>query len=164
MKRIAALFWIITLFMVGCSSNFQNALSSTDALVQENHTGGKTFNASSSYFEHITSEQSGNVYIVKGTVHKENDKNAVITHIRAEKETEIYVSGTLEKKEGADTEIIYVAPDGTETKIGDNSSETFEISLDVISGDGIVRFEGEPASYDFQVEFELYDEIRYSDL
>jgi len=155
MKRIARLFLAISLFMVGCSS--------ADILGQENNTGGKFFNASSSYFEYITSEQSENVYTVKGTVHKEKDKNAVITHIRAEKETKIYVSGTLSKKEGADTEIIYVAPDGTETRIGDNSSETFEISLDVISGDGVVRFEGEPAIYDFQLEFELYDGVSYSE-
>lgn len=163
-KRTAALFLIINLFMAGCSSNSQNALSSTDTLVQENNTGRKFFDASSSYFEHITSEESENVYIVKGTVHNENDGNAVITHIRAEKDTKINILGTPEKKEGADTKVIYVAPDGTETKIGDNSSETFEVSLDVISGDGIVRFEGETAIYDFQVEFELCDGVSFSDL
>ena len=155
MKRIARLFLILSLFMAGCSS--------ADLLVQENNAGGKIFNTSSSYFEYITSEQSGNVYTVEGTVHKERDKNAVITHIRAEKETKIFVSGTLSKKEGADTEIIYVAPDGTETRIGDNSSESFEGSLDVTAGDGVVRFEGEPAIYDFQLEFELHDGVSYSD-
>lgn len=152
MKKAVKVFLSMSLlvFMVGCSSNSQNPQR-------------EFYNASSSYFEHITWTENDDVYIVEGTVHNENDGNAVITYIQAEADTKINISGTLERKDGADTKIIYVAPDGTESKISDNSSEAFETSLDVVSGEGIVRFEGEPAVYDFRMEFEVCDGISYSD-
>ncbi len=154
MKRIVSAFLIMVLLMAGCSSN------STDLSSQENNRN-KIFNVSSSYFDNFTSEQIGNAYIVKGTVHKENDENAIIIHIQAEKNIELRISGTLEKSSGADTELVYAAPDGTETKIADNFSETFEMTLNATIGDGTVRFKGEPAVYNFEVEFELLDEVSY---
>lgn len=154
MKRVIAVFLTMALLMTGCS------LHSTDISSDESNNN-KIFNVSSSYFDYFTSKQTENAYVVEGTVHNENDENAILIHIQAEKNTEIHISGTVEKSSGADTKLVYVDPDGTETKITDSSSETFEMTLSVITGDGTVMFKGEPSVCDFVIQFESLDEVNY---
>ncbi len=157
MKSRLAIFLAAALLTAGCST------SSEDGSVKEN-TRTKILNVSSSYFDQFSSEEVENAYVVKGIVHKENDENAVIAHIRAEEDVEISIRGTMEKDSGADTELVYIAPDGTETKLTDSSLETFETTLEITAGDGVVRFKGKPAVYEFEVQFEVMDGVNYSDL
>lgn len=154
MKRAIAVFLTMALLMAGCSSH------STDISSKENNSN-KIFNVSSSYFDFFTSKQTENAYVVEGTVHNENDGNVILTYIQAKKNTGIHISGTMEKSSGADTKLIYVDPDGTETKITDTSSGTFEMTLPVITGDGTVMFKGKPSVCDFVIQFESLDEVDY---
>lgn len=169
MKKMVVIILVLTLIMTSCSSappDVSSAPPDVSSGLPDIFSGernrSKIFNVSSSYFDNYTSGQFNSAYIVKGTLHKEDDENTIITHIRAEKDIEITITGSLSS--GVDTELVYVAPDGTETKIADNSSEIFEVTLNVVSGDGTVKFKGEPAIYDFEVQFELHDVVRYSDL
>lgn len=162
MKKMVVIILVLTLIMTSCSSAPPDVSSGLPDISSGESNRSKIFNVSSSYFDNYTSGQFNSAYIVKGTLHKEDDENTIITHIRAEKDIEITITGSLSS--GVDTELVYVAPDGTETKIADNSSEIFEVTLNVVSGDGTVKFKGEPAIYDFEVQFELHDVVRYSDL
>lgn len=151
MKRSMIVLVCIALLMVGCSSNPKNE-------------SPQIFNVETSHFDKYTAEETDTAYLVKGRVNQENDENAVVVIIHAEKDASISIQGTLTKNSGGDTALTYVSPDGVKTKIADNSSETLDTTIDILKGDGKVIFIGESAVYDFDIQFEITDRVSFSDL
>lgn len=160
MKKMIALLMAVTLLLAGCySDSAEEAVENT-----RKSQSKKLFNVSTSNFESYINEQSDTAHIIKGTVSQENDGNAVLVHIHSKKDVTVSVTGTMERKSGGDTHLVYVASDGMETEIADNSIERIDSTINILAGESTVRFIGESAVYDFEIEFGLTDGVSYSDL
>lgn len=143
MKKLSLLLILIIFLMAGCSS-------------------GKLFDAHTSYFDHYSADQSDSSYTVKGTVYQEDDGNTVLVKIHAKKDATVTVKGTVKRKSGADTQLTYVAPDGTKTAISVSSSDDVDSKIKVSAGDSTVKFLGDTAVYDFELHFGMVDDVSYS--
>jgi len=150
MKKIMIILsaWSCCFLFAGCSSK---------------NTDSQILNVETSIFDSYTMEETETACIIKGRVSQKNDDNAVAAIVHAEEDITINISGTLTKINGDDTELIYMSSDGEKTKITDNSSDTFDLPLNVSEGEGKIIFTGESAVYDFEIELKLTDGVSYSD-
>lgn len=109
-----------------------------------------------SYFDGFSAENTDTTYTVKGTVHQMEDDNATVAYLRASQDAEITVKGTMKQTEG-DIQLLYIAPDGTQTLLQENENESVDVTFKVPQGEGCIRFSGENAVYRFELQLEAAD-------
>lgn len=129
--------------------------------VQEEAVGERAFfNSSSSYFDRYSSKTTDKGRVSEGTVHQENDGNAVLAQVTASEDTVITVTGTLDREEG-DIRLVYAAPDGAETLIAGNDVDIVDVELPVKKGTGVIRFDGNQAVCNFELLLGAADGVTY---
>lgn len=117
------------------------------------------------YFNNYTSEEKDGEYVMKGQVHyaAADDDDACAVWIHAAQDTEVHVTGVFEKKkngEGA-LKLVYIDPDGGRTTLADEETGEIDLTIKVKKGDGLIRFEGEDAVYNFELHFSKAKGVAY---
>lgn len=73
------------------------------------------------------------------------------------------MTGVFEKKkngEGA-LKLVYIDPDGGRTTLADEETGEIDLTIKVKKGDGLIRFEGEDAVYNFELHFSKAKGVAY---
>lgn len=100
-------------------------------------------NVHTSYFDRYSMERDGASCKVKGTLYQAaGDDNTVITSISVpEGGGSVHIEGSMECVRGS-LQLIYIAPDGTQTLIAEDTEKKFDVQLDVAEGEGSIVFTG----------------------
>lgn len=135
MRKISILLFSLCFLFSGCSSELENGIVNSAGLE-------RIIDSGTSYFDQYRAEGLKDNYEVQGTVYQmENDENAVIAEVLAEKETSLKVSGKMERMQG-DVSLVYTSPDGNDIFIADSDSKEIETEIDLPKGKGIIHFSG----------------------
>lgn len=149
MKKFILFVVMLSVLMVGCSIRSQETRSN------------QIWNVETSYFDNYACSQSPTAYHAEGTIHQATDHNGIVAWIQAEEDCTIEINGTMQEKRG-NLQLVYIAPDGTETLITENTNNAIDTTITVLAGEGTIQFKGENAVYDFQLQFSLNDSVRYN--
>lgn len=111
----------------------------------------------------LTTNQTGNSYLMKGTIYLKNQRGLV--KIAADTDRKIKIKGTLTQKTG-EIELVYKNPDGemitlAESREGTAQPVSIDTVLDLKAGEGEISFAGSDAVYDFELTLELADGVKF---
>lgn len=136
---------ILTVIMAGC------ATQGNDDLKSEN------------VFQPLSTQKTGNDYHIEGTAYLCRDRNLV--DVEAAADTEISISGSLERNEG-EIKLLFQDTNGDIAAIID--SEDYEeavievnLTLQLNKGNGRFYFSGSSCIFDFDLTFSPQEEVNY---
>ncbi len=114
------------------------------------------FNARTSYFDHLETEQKENTYLAKGELHISEDENTGILYVDAKDSIPVTVKGTMECIKGK-ASLVYISSDGTRTTVSELDEEekrSIEESITIPDGEGIFKIVGYHSILSFDLAFE----------
>lgn len=151
MKKIVILSILACMILSGCSVV---ALSRADSDMES--SAGIT-NVHTSYFERYSSERDETTCKVRGTLYQAaGDDNTVIADLSvSEGSGSVDITGSMECARG-NLQLIYIAPDGTQTLIAEGVDKEIDMQMDVAEGEGSIAFIGgeESAVCEFAIKIE----------
>ncbi len=160
MKKIIVLPLITCMFLSGCG--FGISMSGEDADME---SAAGIFDVHTSYYERYSIDQDEDVCEVKGTLRQAaDDYNSVITYLTAEEGGGgVSVTGFIECRRG-NLQLVYTAPDGTETLIAEDTDKKIDMQVDVTEGEGSIHFagNGESAICDFRIKMKADASVRFT--
>lgn len=119
----------------------------------------------SGYFDNLSSYYTAGEYVMQGSVKNRNrEKSILITDVVAKEDAQIRITGCMECAGGA-AQIIYVAPDGTESVLVEADTVQIDVAAEIFEGSGYICYTGvtEDFCYNFVLNFELSNAVSYSE-
>lgn len=179
-KIIMTVILILTVTMIGCSSQSNDDLKSenvsnpppTQTLESDYQMSGITLSSerdlvdnlkSQNLFNSFSAKTTESDYQITGTVYLSSERNLV--EVDANADTEISISGTLERKEG-EIKLLIEDVDGNITTLIDsesNQENTMEVDLSLPLNAGRWRFyfSGTSCIFNFNLNFGTQEEVNY---
>ncbi len=153
MKRIVFLLITICMILTGC-----HVVTVTKAREEtEKEWSIGISNDHASYFNRYSMERDETTCEVKGKLYQAaGDDRTVITGITVpEGGGRINITGSMDCS-GGSLQLIYTAPDGTQTLLAEDTDKKIDIQLDVAEGEGSIAFagNGESAECVFRIAVE----------
>lgn len=159
MKRMVIFLILACMILSGCSVV---ALSRADSDM-ESSVG--IFNVHTSYFERYSSERDETTCKVRGTLYQAaGDDNTVIADLSvSEGSVSVDITGSMECTRG-NLQLIYIAPDGTQTLIAEGVDKEIDMQMDVEEGEGSIAFIGdeESAVCEFIIKIEATEGMTFT--
>lgn len=169
MKKIAILF--ITLICmanltmcVNANADTSNTLDGSKTTVEieldKNYDNLKAQNL----FHSFSTQKTDSGYQMSGTVYLSSERDLV--DVETNDDTEISISGTLERKEG-EIKLLFEDTDGNISTLidsEDNQNNTMKVELSILlsGGSGKFYFWGNSCIFDFNLNFSAPEEVDYS--
>lgn len=105
---------------------------------------------------------------VQGTLHQAADDQdgSIITYVTGLDETgSMAVTGSMDCTRG-NIQLVYTAPDGTQTVIADGADKKIDAMVDVAEGEGSVGFagDGKSAVCEFHIKMTAADGVTFADI
>ena len=136
-KKTMGLLWgVVGLLLLGCAG-----CSSEAEKVAETH------------FSQYNATEESDEYQVAGTIYQSAEEDGVLFYIQPLLDQRLHLEGTMTQQQG-NLQLVYVAPDGSETVLHDSrngSDESVIVDFSAVTGIGSIRFLGENGIFDFDL-------------
>lgn len=147
---------IMLLGMTGCS------VRGTASQIAGQAAGG--LSSKTSVFDHFKSQVTSEGFHTSGSVYQ-NETEASVTSVTAQKEAIILVTGELKGSNGK-IKLIYTDPKGNDTLLGEAEKSKdckIDMELTVAEGTGDIHFAGDDVTCRFDLLFSNTEEVTYGD-
>lgn len=160
MKRVTIILSVLCVILSGCGVG----LPVSDGDVEMQSTVD-IFDIHTTYFDNYTCEIENETCKVRGTIHQAaDDCNGVLTYVTAQDELDsMIVTGSMDCTRGS-IQLVYTAPDGTETLIADDVGRKIDAQIEVAEGEGTINFvsNGKSAVCEFNIKIKTENAVTFS--
>lgn len=163
MKKMTAAAFAMCMLLAGCGVGYS---ASGENMNAEASIG--IFHYNTSYFDRYAVKKNENSCKVQGTLHQAADDQdgSIITYVTGLDETgSMAVTGSMDCTRG-NIQLVYTAPDGTQTVIADGADKKIDAMVDVAEGEGSVGFagDGKSAVCEFHIKMTAADGVTFADI
>lgn len=160
MKKNLIMAMAVCVVLCGCRAGVSMADENTDTEISVG-----IFNADTSYFDRYSIDKKEDSCKVKGKLHQAaDDGNGELVYVTAAKGGgSVNVTGKMECTRGT-LQLVYTAPDGTETLLAAGTDKKIDVQVDVAQGEGKIGFvsDGERAVCDFSIKMNAGEGVTFA--